>query len=95
MKFTVKVDDRLTPDLSKKISQLKTIPQTAFNYFKDTTPKQSGNAKNKTVLINNTIVAGYEYADKLNSGSSKQAPQGMTKPTEKIIKQEIKKILGK
>ena len=46
-------------------------------------------------LIQDTIVADYPYARKLDKGSSKQAPQGMTDPTIKEVEKILKKVFKK
>jgi len=77
-------------DIEKAIAKL---PKEAFNQFVKDTPKRSGNARRKTKLSGNKIVAGYAYAKRLDEGYSKQAPQGMTKPTEQFIQKRMKQIL--
>jgi hypothetical protein len=63
----------------------------AFKYFRDLTPRRTGNARRNTKLKGDEIHASYPYAGKLDEGSSSQAPDGMTKPTEKFIQEYIKK----
>lgn len=67
------------------------MAQEAFNYFRDITPVKTGNARRNTRLKGDEIQANYPYAGMLDSGSSRQAPDGMTKPTEKFIQEYIKK----
>lgn len=83
--------------------KLKNLPKEAFQVFKDTTPIKTGNAKANTRLKGNTIEANYPYAEVLDKGrhmtnrgmrGSKQAPVGMTKPTEDFIKKRITQILA-
>lgn len=77
-------------------SQLDRLPAEAFNFFVKTTPKDTGNARRKTKLVGRkTIDANYPYASRLDRGWSKQAPQGMTKPTERFITQRLNKIIRK
>jgi hypothetical protein len=82
MASSIKVD--LT-GLQKKMTAVKSlktgVTAQAFDYFKSITPIRTGNARNSTQLQGNEIQANYSYASKLDGGSSKQAPQGMTKPT--------------
>ena len=54
---------------------------------------RSGNARRKTRLSGNKIIAGYNYAQKLDEGYSRQAPDGMTKPTEEFIKKRMTQII--
>ena len=89
------VSNNLTPSINRIVKDLQDLPRDAYNFWLQTTPKQSGNARNKTKLAGQTIRADYPYAQVLDKGSSKQAPQGMSKPTERFIKNEIKKRLRK
>jgi hypothetical protein len=50
-------------------------------YFKNVTPVRTGNARNRTKQVANTITADYAYAGRLDEGWSKQAPTGMTAPS--------------
>lgn len=60
-------------------------------YFRKITPIRSGNARRNTVLSKDTIEANYPYARRLDQGYSRQAPDGMTKPTEEYMKEWIRK----
>ena len=82
----------------------KTIMPVAYQTFYATTPKRSGNAKNHTRLVGNTIRADYPYAGVLDAGrgfrdgqmrGSTQAPKGMTQPTLATIRAEVKKFIKK
>lgn len=81
----------------KRINQLekaldaKNLAKEAYNYFKRETPIRSGNARSNTRLQGDEIWADYAYAQRLDGGYSNQAPQGMTKPTEKFIQEYINK----
>ena len=77
-------------DLEKALDPNKLAAE-AYNYFKSTTPIRSGNARRNTRLKGSEIQADYAYAQRLDAGWSNQAPQGMTKPTEKFIQEYIKK----
>ena len=83
----------MTKSLLRIEKLIANIPKEAFTEFVKDTPVRSGNARRKTRLVGNKIVAGYNYAQKLDEGSSKQAPQGMTKPTEDFIKKRMQQIL--
>lgn len=91
----IKIDDGLTPVLKGMAKELKRYPQDAEDKFVQLTPIRSGNARNKTRLQGDTIVANYPYAQRLDEGWSKQAPVGMTKPFEAWVKQKVKQIFGK
>jgi hypothetical protein len=87
--------------LTKKIANLKKVKEKAMAealvFFKKSTPIRSGNARKNTYLnAKKDIVADYAYAEKLDTGWSKQARQGMTKPTltelKKIVKKQVKNL---
>jgi hypothetical protein len=93
--------DRLNKVLDTLNSQ--NIAKEAFTKFKDVTPVKTGNAKRSTKLQGNTINADYGYANVLDKGrhmtrrgmrGSEQAPQGMTEPTIKHIREYVKQKLG-
>lgn len=88
-----KISSGIDKSLLLKQRQLSKIPRQAYKYFKEKTPVKTGNAKRNTDFIgNNTIFADYKYATLLNQGKSKQARQGMTKPTLDYVRQLIRKI---
>jgi hypothetical protein len=84
-------------EINKRIDQLTTQLQTeklaraAYKYFRDNTPIKSGYARRNTHLVGDTIEADYRYAQRLDTGWSNQAPNGMTRPTEQFIKDWIAK----
>lgn len=87
-------------DLTKfklKVNELKTVKSVVapqiYQHFKDITPIRTGNARNNTYLNNGDIMANYAYAEKLDEGYSRQAPAGMTKPTEEFAKRLIPKVI--
>jgi hypothetical protein len=72
----------------------KNLAREAYDYFKGITPiapVNGGNARSNTRLRNDEIQADYAYAQRLDNGWSRQAPNGMTKPTEKFIQEYINK----
>lgn len=86
----------LTPSLKRIQQNLQQLPQAVYQYFVSVTPKRSGNARLRTRLANNRkIQAQYPYATRLDRGWSRQAPQGMTKPTREFMKQRVRQILRK
>lgn len=91
----VKVTDKMTGEVEKIKRQLRNVPKEALVEFKALTPIRSGNARRKTTLSGDTIQANYPYAQRLDEGYSKQAPQGMTKPFDKWFQNKIKKIMGR
>lgn len=79
------------------VRDIEDVPETtikrATQFFRDVTPRDTGNARSKTVRKGDTIHANYPYADRLDKGYSKQAPRGMTEPTLKFIEDEIARQL--
>lgn len=91
-----KIKDTFNPSLERITDELQTkVTREAFLKFRATTPKRSGNARRKTTLNGNKIRANYNYATQLDAGKSRQAPQGMTEPTSKVITRAIEKIMRK
>lgn len=91
-----KIKDNINPSIDRIVDGLQTrITKKAFLKFKAVTPKRSGNAKNKTRLKGSTIEANYPYATFLDAGRSRQAPDGMSKPTAELINKEIEKLFRK
>ena len=77
--------------LLKKTDQTK-LAEEAYKYFRAITPIKTGNARRNTHLFQDTIEADYPYAQRLDNGYSKQAPSGMTRPTDRFIQNYIKKV---
>ena len=90
--LSVKVEDRLTPDLRKKLEELRAVPREAHQVFVDNTPVRSGNARRRTRLVGETITADYPYAQRLDRGWSRQKPLGMTKPTIAFLLRRLAQI---
>lgn len=90
------VKNGITKSLRRIERQLPKVPSQLHKFWVSITPKRSGNARRKTDLRNNkTIVANYPYAKRLDQGWSKQAPNGMSRPTERLMQRIIKRILRK
>jgi hypothetical protein len=86
-------------EINKRIQKLasdldsKNLAAKAYTFFKNITPYDTRNAQRNTVLSGDEIQANYPYAQRLDNGWSKQnGGKGMTKPTEKFIRGEIKKL---
>jgi hypothetical protein len=81
----------------KQMAQLEEVglelPKAAHKHFVEETPVRSGNARRRTTLQSNKIVADYPYSQRLDEGASKQAPKGMVEPTEQWIQQEVDRRL--
>jgi hypothetical protein len=96
MKVTVtKVKDTINASIIRQAGDMKGVPAKAHQYFKSITPIDTGNARSKTSLVGNTILANYPYAVPLDKGHSKQAPKGMVEPTKRFIERLIKQKLRK
>jgi len=105
IQFDIKFNAKTTLDKLKTIStQLSNVPTEAYQYFKKITPIDTGNARSNTSLQGRTIQAKYDYAEVLDKGrrmtasgmrGSKQAPRGMSKPTEQFIRNRVRQITGK
>lgn len=80
-------------DQAEKVA--KTLPKEALDYFVDSTPIRTGNARRSTRLRGNTIDADYNYAERLDEGYSRQSPKGMSGPTEKFLQKRIDDLIGK
>jgi hypothetical protein len=78
-------------DLARQVAE--DLPTDALEEFVKNTPIDKGRARRSTKLQNNTIVADYPYSQRLDKGYSKQAPAGMTAPTEQWIQQEMDRRL--
>jgi len=95
IKVEIQISRDTFTDLSRRIrSELANIPKEALPVFVANTPIRTGNARNRTSLQGNTILANYAYAGRLDQGYSRQSPQGMVKPTVDFIQQRVKKITG-
>lgn len=87
----------MSGEVLKRLNEIKRdlseqrLAEEGYNFFKRKTPIKSGNARNRTVLNDNTIQANYAYARRLDEGASKQAPDGMTQPTIEHIRNYIEK----
>ncbi len=72
---------------------MRGLVKAAHTEFIKNTPVRSGNARRKTRLDGDRIVADYAYSQRLDEGYSKQAPEGMVRPTEEWIQQEVDRRL--
>lgn len=105
IQFTVKFNATTTLNNIKTVqAQLANVPTEAYQHFKKITPIDTGNARQNTSLQGRVITANYNYAAVLDKGrhmtssgmrGSKQAPNGMSKPTEQFIRNRVRQITGK
>lgn len=75
--------------------EFKSLPLTAYKYWRKITPIDTGNARRRTKLRKNVIHAKYPYAERLDDGYSKQAPRGMYEPTLDHLRRTLDKRLRK
>lgn len=82
-----KINKRLTK-VSLTLDE-KNLANEAYKEFVRVTPVRGGNARRSTRLKGTTIDANYPYAQRLDEGYSKQAPEGMSQPTIEYIRDYI------
>jgi hypothetical protein len=91
------LSNNIVPHTQRIKRQLQEVPAKAYTEFKKITPIDTGNARRKTnyqsKVDGGAIQGDYPYVNKLNEGSSKQARDGMTRPTIAYIRQLIKRVL--
>lgn len=74
-------------------SFMERLPREMSQKFKAETPVRTGNARRNTSLRGNEITANYAYAKRLEKdGWSRQAPNGMSKPTIEFARNEWRKL---
>ena len=96
LQVKIDVQEGITQELRRIQRDLRQVPQDGVREFIALTPVRSGNARRKTSLKNNdTILANYAYAERLDDGYSNQAPRGMTVPFEVWLKKRLNKIFGR
>lgn len=88
-----KTRDTVTSNINRIKQDLRGVPRQALAFWIKTTPKDTGNARSKTKLQGSTIVADYDYAQRLDQGYSKKAPRGMSEPTTKFIESKVRRIM--
>lgn len=91
----VTVSDKLSGEIKSIQRQLRQVPQESLQEFRNLTPVDTGNARRKTTLNRETIELNYPYAERLDTGWSKQAPKGMTLPFERWFRNKLRQILGR
>ena len=92
----VEVDDKEVLAMFRSlVTDIETAWQSSGTFFKNATPVRSGNARSRTRTVGQKITGDYGYASRLDEGSSKQAPQGMTEPTFEYFDKQIDNIVRK
>lgn len=79
--------------MAKLKEQFSDLPEAAHREFVKNTPIKTGNARRNTDLRDTRIVADYNYSQELDQGRSRQSPDGMVKPTEQWIRNEVDRRL--
>jgi hypothetical protein len=90
-----RISDTMSMSLSRVAQRLATLPREAYNFWVQETPVRSGNARRRTQLRGDTIDANYPYARRLDEGYSSQSPQGMSRPTERFVRNRLRTMLRK
>lgn len=85
----------INPSLTRIQRGFSTVAKETIDFWIRSTPKDSGNARNRTTLKGNVIEANYPYARRLDEGYSKKAPKGMSKPTEQFFKRLMNRLIRK
>lgn len=97
MKIKLEVTrNRIATTLASVEKELASVPPQAHQQMVQLTPKDRGNARNKTTLYSKSVIqANYPYAKRLDEGYSKQAPRGMTRPLKEWLKRKLQLIMRK
>tara|TARA_R100001510_G_scaffold34047_1_gene30512 strand:+ start:532 stop:831 length:300 start_codon:yes stop_codon:yes gene_type:complete len=97
--MVIKVNDKQVQAMFKELDKMpRFVMEKTYPVLKSNTPIDKGNARSKTKLEKNKTQIGsrYPYADRLNTGWSKQAPNGFTEPAideiERLVFDQIRKI---
>ena len=85
----------MSMSLGRISRRMKPIVQKTAEYWVAKTPIRTGNARSSTRLSGNTIYADYEYAVPLDRGHSKQAPRGMSEPTQRYFDRLVRQAVRK
>ena len=92
--FKVNVVNNIGPLLQKMQTKLDNLPKEAHTKCVAITPIDKGRARRSTKLTGKNIKADYPYAGRLDTGYSKQAPTGMTNPTQTFITKRFIDIMA-
>jgi hypothetical protein len=95
-----KSQDKITPSLDRISRELETLAPGAYKTWVDNTPVRTGNARRNTRLraatsAKSQIDANYDYAVPLDKGRSRQAPEGMSRPTLAWLNKALRRIMRK
>lgn len=92
-----KINDR---EFTKMIRQLDdSVTKKAWadtgKFFVKNTPVAEGNARRNTRVSDTEIRADYPYAGRLDEGYSRQAPDGISKPSLEYLEKQIDSAVRK
>ena len=94
MDFKVSIGtNKINPSQKNKVKLLDAVPGQAYTFFRAHTPIKTGRARSSTFIKKDVITAAYPYAQRLDDGYSRQAPDGMSRPTEAFVKKTVDKIM--
>lgn len=84
------------PNLERHIQKIedfaKELPREMAQKFREETPIRTGNARRSTSQRSTSVEANYPYANALNQGRSRQAPDGMTEPTIEYAREQLRRL---
>ena len=99
MGVSIKINSKVFDKRMKKALQVpyQTMADALPILISNTPRGSSGYARSQTTLSSNklSIESNYPYAEALDSGSSKQAPDGFTKPTIQQLPRIVNKYIRK
>ena len=99
IKFT-QSRNTITPSIDRIQRDLTELGPGAYKTWVENTPVRSGRARRSTRLRNGgttraVIDANYPYAVPLDKGSSRKAPNGMSRPTLSWLVKALNRIMRK
>lgn len=86
MTMDLRAFDRMIQQAQQELTEIRSE---ATDYFRKITPRRSGNAQRRTRQTSKGVFADYGYAQRLDEGWSRQAPDGMSEPTIKELERTI------
>ena len=95
IRVSVQLSRNTFPGVLKKIdTAMAALPAQALAEFQALTPRDTGNARRRTLLVNNReIVGAYPYAQRLeNNWSTQTRGQGIIKPFTRWWIAQLKRI---
>lgn len=95
MKIEVLGSAALMLELESIVRQADLAWASTAEFYKKTTPIDTGNARRNTTYsrASKTITSAYPYGARLDDGYSKQAPRGMVDPSLEYFESQLQRIL--